>query len=93
MTPDADAAAHSERARLGGLARAARYDGREMTAKATATRRAKFLREVDPDGTLPEAERERRAAAAERFYMARLAYRSHAAQRRNRAAEVTPEAD
>lgn len=35
--------------------------------------RAKFEREVDPDGTLPLAERLRRADCAYRAHMARLA--------------------
>lgn len=42
---------------------------------------AKFLREVDPDGTLPDAERRRRAECARRAYYQRLALASARARR------------
>lgn len=42
---------------------------------------AKFERQVDPDGVLSEPERKRRADAARRAHMARLAYRSAKARR------------
>jgi hypothetical protein len=49
-------------------------------AAATAPARTAFLgrfeREVDPDGTLPPAERARRAEHARKAYFTRLAYRS-----------------
>lgn len=44
-----------------------------------------FASQVDPDGTLPPAERARRAEAAHKAHMMRLALRS--AQSRRRAAE------
>ena len=40
----------------------------------------KFRREVDPDGTLPEAERERRAQCAYRAHFQRLALASSKAR-------------
>jgi hypothetical protein len=45
MTPN-------QRGRLGGLARHAIYDGREMTAKARQAARDRFLEQVDPTGDL-----------------------------------------
>ena len=41
-----------QRGRLGGLARSAMYDGREMTAKARQAARDRFLEQVDPAGEL-----------------------------------------
>ena len=41
-----------QRGRLGGLARSAMYDGREMTAKARQAARDRFLEQVDPTGEL-----------------------------------------
>jgi hypothetical protein len=37
---------------------------------------ARFIREVDPDGVLPEAERIRRAESARKAYYARLSLAS-----------------
>lgn len=70
--------------RLGGLAVAARYDPMDYTAKARRIFLASFMEQVDPDGELrrtnPE-EAERRATAARKFHMARLAFN----RERNRA--------
>ena len=60
-----------DRARLGGLTRAALYDGAAVTAKARETFRASFLAghsckvcpEVPVPAELPPAERQRRADA------------------------------
>lgn len=41
---------------------------------------ARFLREVDPDGLLPEAERNRRAESARKAYFTRLALASSRAR-------------
>ena len=63
--------------RIGALARLAQYDPKVLTEKARAafvTNR--FENEVDPDRTLEPAERTRRAAAARRAHMLRLAARS-----------------
>lgn len=57
------------------------------TAKARAALQAKFEREVDPDGTLPLAERTRRAEHARKAYYTRLALKS--AKSRRDAARLT----
>jgi hypothetical protein len=62
------------RARIGGLAKSARYDSREATAKARQALRDRFLAEQPAD--LPEPERLRRAEAARKLFYARLALRS-----------------
>lgn len=49
---------------------------------------AKFERQVDPDGVLPAAERKRRAEAARRAHMQRLAYRSSRARQRPQAGDA-----
>jgi hypothetical protein len=45
----------------------------------------RFQRQVDPDGSLSEAERARRAEQAMRAHMARMALRSAQARRRQKA--------
>lgn len=67
-------------ARIGGLSRAARYDGLEVTAKARETFRASFLDghgckicpRIDIPTTLAEPERERRAEALRRLHYERV---------------------
>lgn len=44
--------------------------------------RSKFEREVDPEGVLPEAERQRRAESARKAHFTRLALKSAQARRR-----------
>jgi len=66
---------------MGGLTVQARYGG-AVAARARKGLRAKFEREADPDGVLPEAERQRRADLLMRAHMLRLASRSAAARRR-----------
>lgn len=61
-------AASSQRARIGALALHSRHDGRAITANARAAFLDRFHRQVDPDGRLSPAERERRAAFARRAY-------------------------
>jgi hypothetical protein len=75
----------SLRARVGAFAQQARHDTRETTKNARAAFNARFEDQVDPDRILPEPERLRRAEAARRSYMAKLALRS-AQVRRKRAA-------
>ncbi len=70
------------RARIGGLTLAATRDPRDYTAAAREAFLSRFEREVDPDGTLPPEERERRAQAARSAYFAKLALKS-ARKRRN----------
>jgi hypothetical protein len=57
-------------------------DASSATAPARRAFASRFEREVDPDGALPAAERERRAAAARKAYFTRLAYKSAKARRR-----------
>ena len=66
----------SQRARIAAYTRAATYDGREVTQAARDTWNRRWEDRVDPDRTLPEPERLRRAAAARRAHMARLSYLS-----------------
>src|SRR6266508_6858081 len=61
------------RARLAAHAMHAKHDARETTAKARAAFLARFEAEVDPDGTLPTEERQRRAEHARSAYFTRLA--------------------
>ena len=68
--------------RIGGLATASRHDPKDMTAPARRGFLARFERQVDPDGALPAEERERRAQAALKSHMARLALSSADARRR-----------
>ncbi len=62
--------------RIGGLTKAARHDGETLTAAARAGFLKRFEIEVDPNGVLTPEERSRRADAARRAHMARLAMRS-----------------
>lgn len=77
-----------ERALVARIAAAERWgrtqDRAAATAPARAGLRAKFLREADPDGTLPEAERERRADHLFTAHMLRMSLASKAARRRAR---------
>lgn len=66
----------SMRARIGALTLHSRYDSKELTASAHRGFMARFEREVDPSGALPESERARRAQSAMRAHMARLALAS-----------------
>jgi hypothetical protein len=66
--------------RIGAYRLHATHDPRETTASARATFLERFYTEVDPDGLLTPAERERRALAARKAYFAGLAYRSAVAR-------------
>ena len=77
MTP----AERALRARMAAYSLHAKRDARETTAAARAAFLDRFDRMVDPDGTLPEAERQRRAAAARKAYFTGLALRSAQARR------------
>lgn len=77
-TPDA-----TLRARIAADSRWARVaDRTEATEPARAAFLDRFRREVDPDGLLDPAERDRRATSARRAHMTRLARKSAAARRR-----------
>ena len=70
------------RGQIGAAVQQSRNDPREYTQAARAGFLRKFEREVDPDGTLSAEERQRRAEAARRAHMLRLAYASAKARRR-----------
>jgi hypothetical protein len=72
------------RARMGGLATAARHDMREHTKPARAASPAAltyFEHKVDPEGVLSPNERTRRATAAKRLHFAGLALKSSQARK------------
>lgn len=69
------------RARMAAHMLHAKRDPRETTAKAREAFLGRFERAVDPDGTLPPAERQRRAEAARKAYFTGLAYKSSRARR------------
>jgi hypothetical protein len=60
-------------------------DRAARTAPARHAALDRFQRQVDPDGSLSEAERALRAEQAMRAHMARLALRSAQARRRHKA--------
>lgn len=68
------------RARIAALARWSKEDPTPTADRGQAGLLARFEREVDPDGTLPPAERVRRAEAARKAHMTRLAYASSKAR-------------
>lgn len=67
---------------IGGLVTMSRH-GAEISAKGVSARRARFEREADPEGKLPEAERRRRGDLLFRAEMRRLAAKSAEARRRS----------
>jgi hypothetical protein len=80
----------SLRASIGGHARAAQYDGREVTAAARAARQRKYLDRVNAETPgLPHQEQLRRVEHLLRADMKRLALRSSRA-RAARKAEAAP---
>lgn len=83
--PSRDPVVRRQVARIGGLSRAALYDGREVTRAARRGFIARFEDAVDPDRRLAPDERERRAQAAMRAHMARLALRSAKSRRKGAA--------
>lgn len=62
----------------------ATHDPRETTKPARDAFMARFEREVDPDGRLPEVERRRRAEAAKTAYFSGLTLKSSKARSANR---------
>lgn len=77
----------SLRARLAAHTLHSSVDSRAHTEPARAAFLARFEKQVDPDRTLPDAERSRRAEQARRAYMAGLALKSVKA-RRSRAGDA-----
>lgn len=67
-------------------------DPAARTAPARTAALARFEREVDPDGVLPDAERIRRAEHARKAYFQQLAYRSARARRAKGAGEGAADA-
>jgi hypothetical protein len=70
----------SQRARIAALLLHSKYDSKELTKPARRAFLEGFSQKVDPDGVLPEEERERRARLARRAYFARLALLSVSAR-------------
>lgn len=68
------------RAQIAANSRWSREDPSANARRAQAGLRARFEREVDPDGALPEPERQRRAESAYRAHMQRLALASSKAR-------------
>lgn len=73
------------RGRIGAYRLHATYDSRETSRPGREAFMASFERLVDPDGTLPPAERARRAAHARSAHFAKLAYLSARARRKRSA--------
>lgn len=71
------------RGRIGAFALHAQHDPKETTRAARVARFRRYEDEVDPDRTLSPEERYRRAKAAERAYMTKLALRRSRARSRN----------
>jgi hypothetical protein len=74
----------SQRARMAAHTLHSRYDSKRLTQPARDKFEERFLKRVDPDGQLPEAERERRAEQARKAYFTALAYKSAKARRSGR---------
>ncbi|MET9339210.1 hypothetical protein [Nonomuraea sp. NPDC003804] len=76
------------RGRMGAhLSWANTQDPAERTKPGRDAFLARFERQVDPDGTLPAEERQRRAEHLRKAYMQELAAKSVATRRQNRAAK------
>jgi hypothetical protein len=81
------------RARLGAHASWARTEDRTARmAPAWRASMARFDREVDPEGVLPEDERARRAEHARKAYFTRLALLSSRARTKARALDAEADA-
>lgn len=63
-------------------ARASEADRAEQVRKMHRGMQDRWEREVDPDGTLPVAERIKRAESAKRAHMTRMAVAARAARKR-----------
>ena len=74
-------AERSIRARLAAHVSHSRGDPKERTRAARDKFEQRFLDEVDPNRTLPEVERLRRAGHARKAYFTRLALKSAQARR------------
>ena len=70
------------------LAKMTAAERKTMTSAASKAWLAKFEREVDPDGTLPDEERARRATYARKSYMQQMARKREAAKRERKGAKA-----
>ena len=70
------------RAQIAANSRWSKEDPKEGTKPARVAFERRLELEVDPDGVLPESERKRRATAAMRAHMQRLALASSRARRK-----------
>jgi hypothetical protein len=85
----AEARSRTLAARVGAFSLHAKYDSRELTVNARRAFARRFEDQVDPERKLPEAERQRRAEAAKKAYMARLALKSAEARRNKKLTSAT----
>lgn len=81
MSGEPTPAERSLRARAAAYRLHSLYDSRDLTANARAAFQDRFTRQVDPVGTLPLAERQRRAECARKAYYTALAAKSARARR------------
>ena len=82
MSPARSAAERRRIATIAALTKHSQCDSRSATEAARkASHVTRFEKLVDPDGTLPRAELERRVAAARKAYFLRLAHKSAVARR------------
>lgn len=87
MSVSFDSSEMAQRGRIGAHTTLSRHEPKELTSRAREAFLTTFEKEVDPDGTLPDEERQRRASHARKAHMARLARLS--AQARKVAASAT----
>ena len=73
VTLEIDPEEMARRGRIGAHVLHSRHDSSEIAARAREGLAKKYLDQVDPDRTLPEAERLRRAEHARRAHLARAA--------------------
>ncbi len=86
VTLEYDPEEMARRGRIGAHRLHALHDSRELTAPARAAFLARFEREVDPSGVLPEEERRRRADHARKAHFSQLARLSANARRAKKSA-------
>jgi hypothetical protein len=73
VTLEIDPEEMARRGRIGAHVLHSRHDSHEIAARAREGLTKKYLDQVDPDRTLPEPERLRRAEHARRAHLARAA--------------------
>ncbi len=90
VTLEFDPEEMSRRGRIGAHRLHSLHDSKEITAPARAAFLARFEREVDPSGVLPEEERLRRAGHARRAHFAKLARLSANSRRPKQGVSAEP---